>query len=835
MDTFGISLLVFTIIAYLGLGFLSILHTPRGSANRILLSLSIVASIWSFSVLMVNIHHEVYELVLLWIRLSHSAAILLPWHVYALTMALFHSHPFSYKSTTFLLAGSLILSGVSFSPYFVSGLEEPFTQRILQLGMLSIPYYGFYVGAFSYAIYHLFHKLSLSRGLLRLQISYFAIGTIITLFFSSLANVILPLIGIITIADVDVRNLGPAFSLIMIGSISYSVVRYRFLDIRFALRKGIAKLIAFLIIAAGLIIIAQVSFDLGLSPSEFTVGAGMVFSALIVIIFLSPLAKKSQTILDKYFFKKVSDYHNTLIKKVKRLVGILSFEDVLKSLTMSIVENMDLEKAFFCWREKYRYLFSSPINNDPLQNNNLSVTLKHDSFIINFISDYKEILLQTDLKNFNPPELRVRLDKEFEKEKVEAVVPLLTDNKVEGILFLGRKLSGEPYFEEDVQLLSMIAGQTSVALKNARLYQDLLAVKQYLEEILTHMGNGLIAINDQNIITIFNSEAQIITGITAEQALNKEARLVLNDKLYKIYKGTLSTGISQNEVEVKLSVGNETLHISCSTSIINKPGGESREVIMVLSNITLIKTLEREKNQAERLASLGEIAAGIAHEIKNPLVSIKTFAELLPDKYDDHEFRHNYSQVVRQEIERINNLVSELLNFVRESDLDLKPVHLTSLLDEVIMLLYPQIEKQQITVQKEYEDHHVQVVVDRNLIKQAIINILLNAIYAMTGGGELKIGLYQKHSNDMPKVDHPEDYINQIENNTYSTVLIIEDTGMGIPESIRDKIFDPFVTNKADGVGIGLSISHKIISAHNGRISFTTSEGRGTRFEIALP
>jgi two-component system sensor histidine kinase AtoS len=242
---------------------------------------------------------------------------------------------------------------------------------------------------------------------------------------------------------------------------------------------------------------------------------------------------------------------------------------------------------------------------------------------------------------------------------------------------------------------------------------------------------------------------------------------------------------------------------------------------MVLSDVTRVKELEREKSKVKRLISLGELAAGMAHEIKNPLASIKTFAELLPSKYDDHEFRHKFSEIVRQEIERINKLVVELLNFSRIPKPSLEMTDIKVVMDEVLLLLFPQLSRQKIRLQKFYHEELPLLEADRDQLKQALLNICLNAVQAMPGGGNLSVDIFLNTKEPAG-------------NSTGTIKILIKDTGIGIAPHQEERVFDPFFTTKTEGVGIGLSVSHQIISDHGGTIKFK-SEYKETVFEITLP
>ncbi len=836
MANITLYLLIGTIIAHLAIGGIVLVKSPYTAFNRLMLSLSVSVSLWAFSVLMVTVH-SAYDSLLFWIRASHAFVVFLPWHGYAIAVSFPSGNPFSSRKTTILLAISGLLFLLCFTPFMVVGIKEPLAMKEPLFSALYIPFSLYMVGVIACTVYWLYKKLLAAYGLERLQMSYFLWGMIIFIFLATPANMILPAMGIWQLGPLDLRSLGPAFSLILVGTIGYAIVKYRFMDIRFAIRRNLAMLLTFILLTGVLTVVFRSLLAWGFLPSDVSVEVTVIIVALIMMFVLRPVGNRVQTLLDKYLFKKVTDYHASLYGRVRNLVALLDLKELLASLTQSIVKDMDLDHIFYSWKTNHQYHYSVIINNTPYAHKVKNEPAEPGETLISYLEEQKDILLLTDLKRIRSKKLRMSLEREMLGSGVEAVVPLVADGHVEGLLFLGAKASGEPFFKEDVQLLAMLSSQISVALKNARLYQDLLAVKQYLEEVLASMGNGLIAVNERGVITIFNSEAELITGLTARQVLGKKVRIIFGENLHQLFRETLDKGEGCSDVEVLLPVGKERVYLSCHTSLVEIPDSEGREVIMVLSDVTRIKELEKQKSQAQRLASLGEIAAGIAHEIKNPLVSIKTFAELLPDKYNDYEFRNNFAGVVSQEITRINDLVAELLNFVKEADLSIEAVELAALLDELVLLLSPQIEKQNITIHKQFPGQSLTIEADRDLLKQALLNVCVNAVHAMPDGGLLTIGLVPTTAALQRGGKNKEGILHRNENtDAESRVLIyIEDTGTGIPESFQDKVFDPFVTNKAEGIGIGLSISHKVVTAHGGQIKFSSSEDKGTRFEITLP
>ena len=244
---------------------------------------------------------------------------------------------------------------------------------------------------------------------------------------------------------------------------------------------------------------------------------------------------------------------------------------------------------------------------------------------------------------------------------------------------------------------------------------------------------------------------------------------------------------------------------------------------IAIENAQLYENLKNTKKvmlRADRLASLGTLAAGLAHEIRNPLVAIKTFTQLLPERFDDEEFRNHFTNVAAGEIDRISTLVTELLEFSRPSGPFFQQENLNAILDKMITLIKTEAKQKEVAIETTLADDLPTVTVDKEQIKQVFINILLNAIQATPEKGSILVA-----TRKIAKSNGGPGFV-QVE---------ISDTGVGIPEEELDKIFTPFFTTRAKGSGLGLAISHQIIQEHEGTIDVRSALQKGTTFTINLP
>ncbi len=248
----------------------------------------------------------------------------------------------------------------------------------------------------------------------------------------------------------------------------------------------------------------------------------------------------------------------------------------------------------------------------------------------------------------------------------------------------------------------------------------------------------------------------------------------------------------------------------------------SNQAAVAIENAMLYEDLSKTKVQmqrADRLASLGTLTAGLAHEIRNPLVAIKTFTQLLPTRFDDDEFRNHFLKVTAGEVDRISSLVSELLDFSRPSQPKLNKENLNQVLEKMLLLVDTELHKKSLQIIKNFNEFLPPVVLDKEQIKQVFLNILLNAVYAAPESGTITV------ETRLIKRDGSQSFIQ----------VIIKDTGQGISEENMDKIFTPFYTTKHEGSGLGLAISNQIIQEHSGSIEVESKENQGTTFYINLP
>ena len=364
-----------------------------------------------------------------------------------------------------------------------------------------------------------------------------------------------------------------------------------------------------------------------------------------------------------------------------------------------------------------------------------------------------------------------------------------------------------------------------------RHFEELADLKSYTDSILESLTSGIITLDLDGRVVTMNQAAELLTGLFAGEATGRYCTEVFSHSpgVVEILMETLATRAGVASTSLGLSRRNGTsLPIELSTAPLRGAEGKDLGVVGVFKDVTVVHELEAQLRRSDRLAALGTLAAGLAHEIKNPLTSLRTFTRLVSRKFNDERFRERFERVVPQELERINGIVERLLQLARPRRLNLKPVQIPALLERVLELYGNQIETKQITVLREYAHDLPAIQGDGEHLYEAFLNLVTNALEAMGTGGRLT--LRTGWSEDMDRLPPPARRAPR-----RGVRVEIEDTGIGIALAEADKIFNPFFTTKESGTGLGLALAYKIIEDHGGSITFRSSPGVGTTFRLLLP
>lgn len=336
----------------------------------------------------------------------------------------------------------------------------------------------------------------------------------------------------------------------------------------------------------------------------------------------------------------------------------------------------------------------------------------------------------------------------------------------------------------------------------------------FADELVTHLPVGLVATDQSGRITFFNAAAEIITGLTAATVRGRPAHDVLPAHLCGLDQW-LDEGAPVNERETECTFADgRTVPLSISAAQIVNEVDEFVGQVLILRDLREVRRLEAEVRRQDKLAALGKLAAGVAHEIRNPLSSIKGLTTFFADQFSEGSEAKAAAGVMVQEVDRLNRAISELLDFARPTDLKRQPTDLASLLTRSIQLVNQDAANQKVQVELDLADDICPVRVDPDRLNQCLLNLYLNAIQAMSGGGTLRIGCDMEDGR--------------------SVRIWISDTGPGMDAEHIGKIFDPYFTTKNKGTGLGLAVVHKIIDAHQAHLHVESIPGKGTTMTIRL-
>lgn len=349
--------------------------------------------------------------------------------------------------------------------------------------------------------------------------------------------------------------------------------------------------------------------------------------------------------------------------------------------------------------------------------------------------------------------------------------------------------------------------------------QDGLQFNGVLSELISP---ALILVNDQRTIEALNPEGEHLLGLQAAEVLQRSSEL-LPRALKDLIEETLVTGRSlADRVIAPFSPGQVESLLKASTTAIRKPTGEVSAVAVLLTDFSLARQWEQNLQRLDLLASIGTLSAGVAHEIKNALVAVRTFLEILFKGNREMEL----TDIASREFRRIDSLVSQMLRFAGTATSDFSPVSITKILESTIRLIEHQIENNKISLVRSFNVSPDMIRGDAHQLQQAFLNLLLNAVESMESGGQLSLST-ELISSPLPFPEaHPHRRMLQV---------TIRDTGPGIPRENLGRLFEPFFTTKPNGTGLGLPITRRIIHDHQGTLRVESEMDRGTAFHSLFP
>lgn len=400
-------------------------------------------------------------------------------------------------------------------------------------------------------------------------------------------------------------------------------------------------------------------------------------------------------------------------------------------------------------------------------------------------------------------------------------IPLMVQDDVAGVLTV-QNYRPNVYTEEQVRILSVVASQAASVYRGL---EALTALTTYTDNILTSVAAGVVTLDAEGAIVSWNRAAEDILGMTSRHVLGQGFFDALQGSLFspadrrrlaEAVSDVVDSGLPRRGVEVSVTTKDERqIHLTLGVSQLKNNENEPLGLVIIFEDVTLQVHMQEEVRRMGELAAIGQLAASIAHELRNPLSSIKGAAQFLQQETGDPSTRE-FLGIILEEVDGLNKIASDFLDFARPLRVDVTEVKLADVLHRQLALLGQQLEEAEIDTDVSV-DEVPSVRADQKQIEQVLLNLILNSVQAMPTGGRLSLTV----TNSRRWTGHVE--------------LAVGDTGTGIPSSRLAKIFTPFFTTKIKGTGLGLPVVQKIVQNHHGHIEVDSTEGEGATFRIHLP
>ena len=631
---------------------------------------------------------------LFWLRFLNFGAILIPVLFFHFVTALLKK---SKRKTLIIFYFISIIFIVSNSTeYFInSAVKTYYFNYFIQPGVIYYFYMAFFAFCIAFAHYELIERYKATSGMTRNQIKYLLVASMVG--FGGSGIFFLPKINITILS---ILNCSIALYPLII---SYSIVKHRLMDINIVFKKGATYAYASFLLLIPLLVLVLLAQKNAFGTISFSFSFTVLCIIFIASYFFPKVKVKAEKTIEQYIFKNKYDYRKTISNLSKAMVSILNLNELCRKIITTTTDAMMVRTASIYVLDEEEGFYKQ-YESMGIIDNTLEIRYQKDDPLFKWLERHNEIFIREELERYTNDTEALQIAARLKKMGSELCIPLIAKQKLIGIINLGVKGKGDMYTHEDLDLLTTLSNQATVALENARLYEDLSRAKVQMQ-------------------------------------------------------------------------------------------------------------------RADRLASLGTLTAGLAHEIRNPLVAIKTFTQLLPERFDDSEFREHFLNVTAGEVDRISSLVTELLDFARPSQPKLNKEDLNQVVEKMLLLVDTESHKKNVQIVKDFYELLPPVVLDPEQIKQVLLNILLNAVDATPEDGTISV------STRPVKRNGSLDYVQ----------IVISDTGKGIANEDLDKVFTPFYTTKHEGSGLGLAISHQIIQEHQGTIEVESTKDQGTTFRINLP
>jgi two-component system NtrC family sensor kinase len=625
-------------------------------------------------------------------------------------------------------------------------------------------------------------------------------------------------------------------------TIAYAIVRYRLMDVDVIFRRGYAYTLATLVVLAafyGLV------FSLGsLVQKNFKdLGTAGLISVMLVATFLfQPLRNWIQERLDRYFYRDRYNYRRTLIEFARELNSETDLDSMLQSVADRLMQTLSIRHvAFFLAEPEGENAAEGSAGNSSGNSWRLRMSMGSSARPLN--SPESLDLSYLDWPQTGPyiffERTRYHLDalagswrpsvrQTIADLDLNYYLPCTVRGRTIAFLGVSRTETGEFLSSDDVELLLTLANYVGIATENANLYRSLKQkvgeyerLKEFSENIVESINVGILAAGLDDRVESWNTQMERLSGIGREDAVGRT--------LTELFPATLVEQFERTRGEMRIhhldkflletGKGESTMNIAIAPLVSRDLEQIGR--LVIFDDITDRAELERRLVQADKLSSIGLLAAGVAHEVNTPLAVISTYAQMLAKQVAGDEQKSRMLEKIARQTFRASEIVNSLLNFSKTPTAEMAQVELNRVIQETLSLLEHQMKKAGIDVRTKLDSGVAAVQGNPGKLQQVFLNLFLNARDAMEPGGVLEVVTYGIEENP----GEP------------GVVVDVIDTGHGIATEHLSRIYDPFFTTKSakKGTGLGLSVTYGIIQEHGAMIEALSRPGGGTCFRLQFP
>jgi len=730
--------------------------------------------------------------------------------------------------------GAARLKGILYAPFLLlislhsawfSGLLQPFglprNPEIAQfLDALHLAHFGAFFGLGVWAL--AYNRRSATSLLRRQQMKWVLHGTVVALVPFTCLYVVPYFLGFPILKLMEASILGLALIPLCFG---YAIIRYRLMDVELIFRESAAYVLAswiLLVLYVGMVLLIGRALQGLFSGSGFELFS---VSALVVAFLFAPIKNRIQERLDRHFYKEEYDYRGSFAEFGKTLSSDISLPRLAERITDRIFRTLNVSAvALFLRSGSEANLYRLYHSHDLPEGGGLSRYVEVPQSVF---SDFDRQLSPIFL---SPPNAKVGLlRRKLAEWGLYYVQPLLLRGRVIGFLGLGRRGKSGLLSSEDLDLVATLSGYAAIALDNAGLYRSLEAkaselqrMRLYSENVIESIMVGVIVVDSEGKITVWNSSMESLYGLASADAIGENLEDVFPPDLLQTLREVLEgpfwlakeTGrLRKTYLEASGGQG-KLVDITLSPFVVHDDVVTG--TLLVFNDVTEKVRLENQLLQAEKLTSIGLLAAGVAHEVNTPLAGISGYTQLLLGNTSSEDPRYDDLKQIEKQVFRASTIVNNLVNFARVSDGDLADVSLNSVMLETLELLQHQMHQNRVEVQLDLDPGLPSTRGNGGRLQQVFVNLLLNARDAMPKGGQIDVKTFEEDSQ---------------------LVVEVKDSGGGIPRENIKQIYDPFFTTKevGKGTGLGLSVSYGIIQEHSGHINVKSHVGEGTTFTLHFP